>query len=159
MKRYLVIAALSLAACAKNEPAPAKAPAGRSTYGAPIESSGQSVALSDVLATPDAFADKTVTITGEVRQACSVKGCWMEIAPSADGPAGARVTFKDYGFFVPTDSKGAHARVQGSVAVKTIEAGEVAHMEGEGGTVHGKNADGTAREVRIVATGVELWRG
>lgn len=130
-----------------------------SQYGEPIRDGGQTAVLSAVLDDPAAYADKTVTLTGEVRQACSVKGCWMELAPSVDGPAGARVTFKDYGFFVPVDAKGAHARVQGVVTVKTVDAGEVAHMESEGGTVPGKTNDGAAREVRIVATGVELWRG
>ena len=31
-------------------------------------------------------------------------------------------------------------------------------MEGEGATVKGKADDGTAKEVRLVATGVELYR-
>ncbi len=35
---------------------------------------------------------------------------------------------------------------------------EVAHLEGEGGRFPGKLPDGSAREVRIVANGVALWR-
>lgn len=156
MKHAVVVAFLMLSACQKVEAPPA---AQRNTYGAPIRDGGETATLAQVLARPEAYADKTVTLTGEVRQACTVKGCWMELAPSADAAAGARVTFKDYGFFVPTDSRGAHARVQGVISVKAIDAGEIAHMESEGGTVAGKTADGSAREVRIVATGVELWRG
>jgi hypothetical protein len=156
MKSMLVLVAhLTSAACSDVEPPSSP----RNTYGAPIRDGGESATLAQVLAKPEAYAGKTVTLTGEVRQACTVKGCWMELAPTADAPGGARVTFKDCGFFVPTDSRGAHARVQGTIAVKAIEAGEVAHMESEGGTVGGKTADGTAREVRIVAAGVELWRG
>ncbi|MEO1171534.1 MAG: hypothetical protein AAFX94_05715, partial [Myxococcota bacterium] len=37
--------------------------------------------------------------------------------------------------------------------------GQVDHMESEGASVPGKAADGSAREVRIVARGVELRRG
>ena len=68
---------------------------------------------------PDKFADKTVLVEGNVRQACTRKGCWMELSegPGAAAP-GCRVTFKDYGFFVPTDSAGAKATVEGSVKVK-----------------------------------------
>ena len=153
--KLLIAVFLAIAACSKAEPVSAP----RNTYGAPIRDGGEAATLAEVMARPDAYADKTVTLTGEVRQACSVKGCWMELAPTADAPAGARVTFKDYGFFVPTDSRGSHARVQGVVTVKAVDAGEVAHMESEGGTVPGKTPDGAAREVRIVATGVELWRG
>src|SRR2546423_15257819 len=65
------------------------------------------VALADLLATPQANDGKTVTTEGSVRKNCERKGCWMELAPAAskDGP-GLRVTFKDYGFFVPLDSAG-----------------------------------------------------
>jgi hypothetical protein len=69
------------------------------------------------------------------------------------------VTFKDYGFFVPLDSAGSTAKVQGTVEVKTVAATEVEHLESEGAKFAGKQPDGTAREVRMVATGVELRRG
>lgn len=83
----------------------------------------------------------------------------MEIADvaGADAP-GCRVTFKDYGFFVPLDSAGSKARVQGTVQVRVVPAPEVEHMESEGAKFASKQPDGTAHEVRMVATGVELWR-
>ena len=68
------------------------------------------------------------------------------------------ITFKDYGFFVPLNSQGSDARVEGQIDVKTIPATEVAHLEGEGGHFPAKLPDGSAREVRIVASGVALWR-
>ncbi len=83
----------------------------------------------------------------------------MEIATVKDDAApGCRVTFKDYGFFVPTDSQGADARVQGLVEVTEVPKSRVDHLEGEGAKFAHKNADGSATEVRIVATGVELRR-
>ena len=53
---------------------------------------------------------------------------------------------------------GAEARVEGQVAVKTLTPSEVAHYESEGASFAKKDADGSAREVRIVATGVEMKR-
>jgi len=83
----------------------------------------------------------------------------MQISADADpGAASCRVTFKDYGFFVPTDSAGAQAKVQGSLTVDTVPAERVAHLEGEGAKFADKNPDGSANELRLVATGVELWR-
>jgi hypothetical protein len=96
--------------------------------------------LSAVLSKPE--DGKNVLVEGVVRRACSQMGCWMELAPS-EGGAGVRVTFKDYGFFVPTDSAGATARVKGTIKV----ADEGASMTA-----------GAQREVRLVATGVELRR-
>lgn len=115
--------------------------------------------LSKVLDDPDGYRDRTVTIEGRVRRNCTVKGCWMELAEGMQPDLqGCRVTFKDYGFFVPLDSAGSRAAVQGSVHTQVVSAGEVEHLEREGATFAHKQPDGTAREVRIVATGVELVR-
>jgi hypothetical protein len=84
----------------------------------------------------------------------------MELAESLEGDhQGCRVTFKDYGFFVALDSAGSTARVQGVVETKVLAPGQVDHMESEGATFAKKEPDGSAREVHIVATGVELTRG
>jgi len=107
------------------------------------------------MANPEKYQGKTVGVRASVERACSAKGCWMELG--ADG-ASCRVTFKDYGFFVPTDSAGSRALVEGTVVVKTVEASHVAHLEGEGATFANSNADGTANEVQLVATGVQLSR-
>jgi Domain of unknown function (DUF4920) len=96
---------------------------------------------------------RRVLVEGVVRRACSQMGCWMELAP-AEGGQGVRVTFKDYGFFVPTDSAGAKARVQGTLKVAQLTAAQAEHLRAEGGST----AAGAQREVRLVATGVELRR-
>jgi hypothetical protein len=159
----------TLASCNKArepaEPEPRAAPAAdasalppRQAFGAPLGSAVKA-ALSDVLKAPDQFAGKTVLVEGNVRQACTRKGCWMELSAGEGAAApGCRVTFKDYGFFVPTDSAGSKARVEAQVESKVVRPSLVTHLEEEGATFAEKSADGSAREVRLVATGVELWR-
>ena len=146
---------------AKAEPAPPAATAGspRKAFGAPLTSGGATVSLGDVLKSPDKFADQSVLVEGQVRSACTRKGCWMELSEAQD-PAlpGCRVTFKDYGFFVPTDSAGSKARVEAKVESRLVKPELVAHLESEGAKFADKGADGSAHEVRLVATGVELWR-
>jgi hypothetical protein len=143
---------------AASPPAAAADPAAPHVYGAPL-AADKPTKLAAVLANPDAFRDRAITVAGKVRKACTRKGCWMELAGSTDDKApGCRVTFKDYGFFVPTDSAGSRARVQGTVVVDTLAAATVRHYEEEGAVFPGKKADGTAPEVRLVASGVELWR-
>ena len=137
--------------------APARAASAKS-YGAGV-ANGPVLSLADVLAAPERFRDQTITVEGEVRSACTRRGCWMEVAQGTDPAlAGCRVTFKDYGFFVPTDSAGAHAKVQGVLGVNTLPADRVAHLESEGGHFPRKNPDGSANELRLVASGVELTR-
>jgi hypothetical protein len=139
-------------------PPPALGPASAKQFGDPLRPE-RPEPLTKVIAKPDEFRGKTVTVQGQVRRSCTRKGCWMELAESLDPKAlGCRVTFKDYGFFVPTDSAGSHAAVQGLVEVETIKASHVAHLEEEGATFASKAPDGTAKEVQLVATGVRLWR-
>jgi hypothetical protein len=123
-------------------------------YGAALEP-GPTVPLASLLSDPKAYANQTVTTEGKVQRACSRKGCWMEIG---DGPDACRVTFKDYAFFVPTDSAGASAKIQGRLDTRDVEPEAVAHLESEGARFPHKKADGSATEVRLIASAVELRR-
>jgi hypothetical protein len=116
------------------------------------------VKLAELLAKPQEHSGKTVLVEGQVRKACEKKGCWMELSTATDakGP-GVRVTFKDYGFFVPLDSAGSQARVEGVVQVAELSESRAKHYEGEGAIVP-RGSDGKPREVQLVATGVELRR-
>jgi hypothetical protein len=124
--------------------------------GAEIPKDAKTVALADVLAKPEAFTDATIVTTGVVTANCERKGCWMQLAPEA-GQAGVRVTFKDYAFFVPKDSKGMSARIAGNVTISTLDKETADHLEGEGAKLN-RNPDGTAKEISFVATGVELTK-
>jgi hypothetical protein len=171
LARAMPVLFVLLSACNKaaepSEPEPKQAAApvaaqpaqpGSKSFGAPLGGSTKA-SLTDVLKSPAKFADKTVTVEGNVRQACTKKGCWMELSEgSAPDAAACRVTFKDYGFFVPTDSAGSKARVEAKVETKVVKPAMVQHLEEEGAKFAEKAPDGSATEVRLVATGVELWR-
>ena len=122
--------------------------------GAAISADTKTVPLATVLANPNDYTKTPVVVEGVVVKNCTNKGCWMQLAPAADQP-GMRVTFKDYGFFVPLDSKGMHARAEGLTVIKTLSKAEADHLEGEGAKFQ-RNPDGSANEIGFVATGVEL---
>jgi uncharacterized protein DUF4920 len=123
-------------------------------FGAALEPAAP-VPLASLLNEPKAYAGKTITTEGRVQRACSRKGCWMEIGSGEDS---CRITFKDYGFFVPTDSAGAFAKVQGRLDTREVEAAAVEHLESEGAHFRNKRSDGSATEVRMIASAVELRR-
>jgi hypothetical protein len=116
--------------------------------GAAIASEAKAVTVDEIVAKPDAYAKKPVVVEGVVSSVCTNMGCWMELGDM-------HITFKDYGFFVPTDSKGFNARAEGVAKVRTMSKEEADHLEGEGAKLH-RNADGTAKEVTFIASGVEL---
>ncbi len=158
MRRVLVVTSIVLAACSPKPDAP-KQPAHAATVTLVGEDvpEGAATPLGEVLAQPDRFAGQTIVVEGVVRAACKKKGCWMELSPSKADARACRIRFKDYGFFVPTDSAGAEARLRGEVKVRSLAKEEVAHLESEGATV-AKAQDGSAKAVEITATGVVLVR-
>src|ERR1051325_2327615 len=125
--------------------------------GEPISKDAKATPLADVLASPDKYSKDAVLVEGVIENVCQMKGCWMQLTPEA-GKAGIRVTFKDYGFFVPTDSKGMKGRAEGMVTVKTLSKKESDHREHEDGATLKRNADRPATEVACVASGVELTK-
>ena len=104
------------------------------------------VDLTQALRSVHRYSDQTVVLEGAVKRVCQMKGCWMELMPKG-ADRGIRVTFKDYAFFVPTDSTGFEENV--------FSKSDADHLIAEGVTLQ-RNADGTATEVSFVAQAVEL---
>ncbi len=121
-------------------------------FGAPLGDAPK-VALADLVKSPDAYAGKTVKTEGTVSSVCQEKGCWMVLK---SGDTSVRVRFKDYAFFVPKDSAGATAVMEGVFSVKTIPEATAKHYAEE--TPGGKPAEikGDQKELSFLASGVEL---
>ena len=118
--------------------------------------SEKAVALSEVLSSPEKYDGQTLRTEGVVRQVCQKAGCWMELA-TTEKSTGARVTFKDYGFFVPKDAQRSHAKVEGTIKLTELSESRAKHYTDEGATVP-RGADGKPREIQIVASAVELTK-
>lgn len=125
-------------------------------FGAPLRLT-EPTPLADVLRAPEAHTDAPVLLRGRIADVCQHKGCWTVLQ---DGDAFVRVRFADYGFFVPTDSRGEHAWVEGRAEVRTLSQSEARHYAAESST-GSANQDpekifGPQREVEFVATGVRF---
>ncbi|HEX2732373.1 MAG TPA: DUF4920 domain-containing protein [Polyangiaceae bacterium] len=114
--------------------------------------------LEQLLAKPDEFANKPVSVSGIVKRVCQRRGCWMEISSKPEAKASCRVRFKDYGFFVPTDSTGAKVTAEGILEVNRVTKSRVEHLEKEGAVFDSKNPDGSANETQFIASGVDIQR-
>lgn len=73
-----------------------------------------------------------VQLTTTIEKTCAMKGCWMEVK---DGKGGTmRVTFKDYGFFVPTTGvEGKETIIEGYLEKKTYTIDELRHYAEDAG--------------------------
>lgn len=123
-------------------------------FGAPLPE-GPSRSLADVVAASGAMDGKDVKIATEVVQVCRKKGCFFI---AREGEATARVTFRDYEFFIPTDSAGKQVVLAGTFQRRAITAEQAAHFaEDLGETPPADLEDGF--EYAIVADAIRIPRG
>ena len=128
------------------------APPATQEFGAPLELTTETP-LAEVVAKADDWKDRTVLVRGRVADVCQRKGCWTILQAGEDR---VRVRFKDYAFFVPTDSSGREALVEGVVEVKTISASMARHYEEESTGGNPAAVEGPRREIGITASGLRL---
>ncbi len=67
----------------------------------------------------------------KINEVCTSKGCWMKLS-LAEGEE-AMVRFKDYGFFMPLDSKGNEVIVEGKAFVNETSVDELRHYAEDAG--------------------------
>lgn len=72
-----------------------------------------------------------VKVEGTVESVCQMKGCWMNIK-TGDGQV-MRVSFKDYGFFVPKDIVGKTVVMEGTAETTTTPVSELRHYAQDAG--------------------------
>jgi hypothetical protein len=109
--------------------------------------------LREVVTRPELHGDQPLLTRGRVRDVCQKKGCWMMLI---DGQSQMRVRFADYGFFVPKDSSGKDAYVEGRAAVQEVSEKEARHYEAESIDGDPSRIRGPQRMVTFTATGVRL---
>jgi hypothetical protein len=68
---------------------------------------------------------------GTIVEVCQNKGCWMTL-DMGDGQT-LRVTFKDYGFFVPKDAAGKTAWIEGTAKKDTMSVVQLKHSAEDAG--------------------------
>jgi hypothetical protein len=73
----------------------------------------------------------TAKVEGTVEDVCKVKGCWMKVK-TGDGQS-MRVSFRDYGFFVPKDIVGKKVVMEGIAETTETPVDELRHYAEDAG--------------------------
>ena len=73
----------------------------------------------------------TVKFASSIDEVCTKKGCWMKL--SLNDEAQTMVRFKDYGFFMPLDSKGNEVIVEGKAFINETSVDELRHYAEDAG--------------------------
>jgi hypothetical protein len=136
MKKMFLVAACAtlLFACGGNANKPA--PVADSLQIAPTENDSvtasfygekitadSAVAVSELASLMGDKSEMPLKLTGVISDVCQKKGCWMEIKNPNGEPV--RVTFKDYGFFMPLDAAGKTAIMDGIAKVEVTSIADL----------------------------------
>ena len=114
--------------------------------------------VSEAIKNEAKIKDGYVKVQGTIKSVCKKKGCWFVIADSKTKEK-IRITSLGYKFFVPKDSEGYQATVEGQFESKTMSVAEGQHMEDDKAASTGKKAKKVTKEIkeyRIASVGVEL---
>jgi hypothetical protein len=149
----LIFAALAFVGCqSKKEPALVF-----NNYGEVISAEGALTlaSLNEKLADNDSIA---LTLKGTIEKTCEKKGCWMTVTD--ENGSVTRVTFKDYGFFVPTEgAEGKDVVFSGIAKRKITDVATLRHFaEDEGKSQEEIDAITEPKEeIEFVASGVVIY--
>jgi hypothetical protein len=164
MNRHLFIIFLvsffSIAASGTDATMPPKNPKSQTTSPPPPNSNGEYGEVkfndTDAKSIAETITKGDVVIKATVAEVCPKKGCWMNVNGAKPSEV-VRVTFKDYGFFVPTELKGKEIALKGQFVNHTESVEEQKHLLKDAKRPQSE-IDAIAKpkeSVRFVASGVK----
>lgn len=120
-------------------------------YGATV-SEAEPISITEAIELVNAGDVGTALVQGEVSAVCQAKGCWMGFSSEAGD---VRVTFQDYGFFVPFSIMGKTVLAEGTLEKVKLSLEESKHFTQDAGGDPDTVTEPIV-EYRMVATGVRI---
>lgn len=152
------LAVLSIAAISLAQDPPANLNPGEDAhYGAEFALEVPAVALGEAITTC-ADSGEACKIQAAVNAVCTRRGCWMTLSGEGVNTT-VRVRMQDYGFFVPLNSLGANAVVEGVVSRVTVSEADAQHYADDQAASTGEPAEvivGDQESIEIMATAIHL---
>jgi hypothetical protein len=120
-------------------------------FGAPLDESAKTTSLEALLDSPHDYLDTPVRLETRISEVCQKKGCFMI---ATVGKHAVRISFKDYAFFVPTDTSGKTVTLTGTLIERTLSDEQAAHLREDAGS----DTIQAGRVYEIVADSVSIPR-
>ena len=147
----IIVAQLAIAGDVIRLSEPVEVTATHETFGAPMPNEVEPISLAELLENAPTTATDAVVVEARVAKVCQKKGCFFI---AQDGDTVVRVSFKDYGFFVPTDINGRNVTLMGELQRVERSAEEAEHFAEDLGGADADIVPGPQFE--IVATAVRV---
>ena len=120
-------------------------------FGDKLPESGEPLSLQSLIAQSDLYMNQPVTVETRIAKVCQKKGCFFI---AQEGPVTARVTFKDYSFFIPTNSADKPVTLYGIFSRSVVSAEDADHYAKDLGEKPTEASTGI--EYTIVASSVSI---
>lgn len=165
-KWTIAILTLTMVACGTaqteekaDETTPVITDAGSNVFGTYGDEIGVEEAISpiELMLEMDGKDSMAVTLEAEINSCCKKKGCWMNVDAGDGGEI--KVTFRDYGFFVPKEGvEGMTAIMRGTAMWDTLSVEMLRHYAEDGGATPEEIQEITEPEYSLsfVADGVVI---
>ncbi len=101
------------------------------TFGRPLVVDADIHGLADTIEQAETLLDQRVLVETRVSKVCKKKGCFFI---ATDGDTVVRVSFRDYGFFVPTDIGSKTVLLEGSLVKVERSPEQAAHQKEDVGS-------------------------
>ena len=124
------------------------------TFGAKLNNSLPKLSMQDLVNDSPSLLAKPFQVEARIAKVCQKKGCFF-IAQQDQYIL--RVSFRDYGFFIPTDSNGKTVTLTGELVQKQLSSEQVAHFKADLKSDSAMLTPGVVYE--IVADSVKIPRG
>lgn len=95
------------------------------TFGSPLDTTLPKVTLAQLVNESETHLSNAFQLETKISKVCQKKGCFFIAQQGNDV---MRVAFKDYGFFIPTDSNNKTVTLSGELIKKTMTDEQVAHF-------------------------------
>jgi hypothetical protein len=122
-------------------------------FGAMLPDNGAPLSLAELVNDNDKYQDQEVLLATRIAKVCQKKGCFFV---ATEGAVTARVSFKDYEFFIPTDSGGKDVVLLGKFSREDVSKEEADHYASDLGETATANPD--RFRYSIVASAVKIPR-
>ena len=95
-------------------------------FGALLPDKSPGMPLQEIIEREGDFAGREVRVSTRIAKVCQKKGCFFI---ATEGDARARITFADYGFFIPTDSGGKQVTLVGTFSRQELSPEQAAQYK------------------------------
>ncbi len=124
-------------------------------FGDPMPNKSPGLSLSDLIEQKQSHLGKEVRVSAKIAQVCQAKGCFFI---AMEGEKWARITFRDYGFFVPTDAANSLVLIEGIFSEVQLSGAQAHHYQTDLGSSSRVAADNFSPEYSIVASSVLIHK-